>query len=550
MNFFSGMTIKQRLASGFGVLLLLMVILTTIGVRDVNTINDTLTQITDINSVKQRYAINFRGSVHDRAIAIRDVALGRNWDEVVLVEQEIQSLAAFYEESDQKMQGMLSSGQYFSPEERRILKKIASIESKTLPLIKDIIEAKKTGQIERAETLLLDSARQQFVDWLAAINEFIDYQEAANQQATPIARDVAGSFETLMIIATAIAIVIGGVVALFIERSLTCSLGGEPSYAADILSHIAEGDLNVSVDTDHPHSMVCAMSRMADKLSVTVANIIAASDELGSQTTIVSKGSSQLLNAAREQSDLIAQTATNLDSMRSNVNQVAEIATHTEENSSRSADSAKQGRETINASAKGMQRIADTVSSAVEQIRSLQDLTQKIGGFANVISGISEQTNLLALNAAIEAARAGETGRGFAVVADEVRQLAQRTGEATAEIDKMITEIQNETAASVAAMERTLPQVESGKAMTEEAAQLLHDIERQAIDSLDNVKEVARASALQVTSITDIADTMETVTGMSNDSMVSLESNTDAVASLDALSNKLKNYVGYFKVKR
>ena len=76
------------------------------------------------------------------------------------------------------------------------------------------------------------------------------------------------------------------------------------------------------------------------------------------------------------------------------------------------------------------------VHAAVDQIRQLEARTGEIANIAGVINGISEQTNLLALNAAIEAARAGESGRGFAVVADEVRTLAQRTGDATGQIDR------------------------------------------------------------------------------------------------------------------
>ena len=65
----------MRLATGFGLILSMMLILTVVGISRVSLINTNITQITDVNSVKQRYAINFRGSVHDRAIAIRDIVL-------------------------------------------------------------------------------------------------------------------------------------------------------------------------------------------------------------------------------------------------------------------------------------------------------------------------------------------------------------------------------------------------------------------------------------------------------------------------------------------
>ena len=71
----STMTIGKRLAFGFGLVLALMIALTGFGIQKVDFIERTLTEITDVNAVKQRYAINFRGSVHDRAISLRDVTL-------------------------------------------------------------------------------------------------------------------------------------------------------------------------------------------------------------------------------------------------------------------------------------------------------------------------------------------------------------------------------------------------------------------------------------------------------------------------------------------
>lgn len=90
-------------------------------------------------------------------------------------------------------------------------------------------------------------------------------------------------------------------------------------------------------------------------------------------------------------------------------------------------------------------QLADDSRNSVEQVDSLKQGAEKIGGIVSLIKEVADQTNLLALNAAIEAARAGESGRGFAVVADEVRKLAERTTKATREISDLVAGIQQKT---------------------------------------------------------------------------------------------------------
>lgn len=108
--------------------------------------------------------------------------------------------------------------------------------------------------------------------------------------------------------------------------------------------------------------------------------------------------------------------------------------------------------EVSNESSQSMDQIATALTSIASDtvvtsntVESLSVRVEEVGGIVNLIKNISDQTNLLALNAAIEAARAGEMGRGFAVVADEVRSLAQRTGDATSEIESLVEAIQLET---------------------------------------------------------------------------------------------------------
>jgi len=82
-------SIGRRLGAGFAVVVLAMVALVATGVVQVRSIDSKLTVINDQNAVKQRYAINYRGSVHDRAIAVRDVVLATSaaqiQDEVTLI---------------------------------------------------------------------------------------------------------------------------------------------------------------------------------------------------------------------------------------------------------------------------------------------------------------------------------------------------------------------------------------------------------------------------------------------------------------------------------
>lgn len=140
-----GLTIRQRLTLGFALVLTMMVAVTIIGIQKVNFIDKTLAEITDVNAVKQRYAINFRGSVHDRAIAIRDVVMFDDVNGAPMREalDEIKRLDDFYQKSAGPLDQILQDDAMAQPEERQIVQNIKAIEAKTQPLIQQIIQAKK-----------------------------------------------------------------------------------------------------------------------------------------------------------------------------------------------------------------------------------------------------------------------------------------------------------------------------------------------------------------------------------------------------------------------
>ncbi|GMK40646.1 hypothetical protein PCCS19_37020 [Paenibacillus sp. CCS19] len=98
--------------------------------------------------------------------------------------------------------------------------------------------------------------------------------------------------------------------------------------------------------------------------------------------------------------------------------------------------------------------VADSIETASTTIISLHESSQKVESIIATVQEVANQTHLLSLNAAIEAARAGEQGKGFAVVAAEIRKLAERSGEATKEIQSILSLIRVESMSSVEQMEQ------------------------------------------------------------------------------------------------
>ena len=217
------MKISQKLYAGFGLMICLIIILAEVGINKVSFIDNTLSDIVDVNSVKQRYAINFRGSVHDRAIAIRDVVLSEDKNSKLFEESinNIKNLESFYIESAKPMDEIFSKKEKIDEQEILILNKIKSVEKKTLPLVAKVIELKSLGEDSQALELLVKDVSPLFTNWLKVINEFIDYEEEKNQLLTPQAREVASSFSTTMIIILIISIILGSSVAYYISRRLT-----------------------------------------------------------------------------------------------------------------------------------------------------------------------------------------------------------------------------------------------------------------------------------------------------------------------------------------
>ncbi|MGV7194437.1 methyl-accepting chemotaxis protein [Xanthomonas axonopodis] len=263
MHLLSNLRIGQRLALGFLSIIVLMVILTMVGIQRVRSIDQQLTAINEVNSVKQRYAINFRGSVHDRAIALRDVVLMDAPADRHAAEQLIDKLAADYARSAQPLDDMIAAST--DAKEKAILRQIKSIEQRTMPLITQVRSFRDASDRLHAEQQLLQQARPAFIDWLASINAFIDLQEAKNRAAAKQAVTTARGFAMLMVISTVVALLLGATIAFLLTRSVVLPL----RQSLQLAQRINEGDLrsqDAPAGSDESGQLLRAMQHMQHRL--------------------------------------------------------------------------------------------------------------------------------------------------------------------------------------------------------------------------------------------------------------------------------------------
>jgi methyl-accepting chemotaxis protein len=201
-----------------------------------------------------------------------------------------------------------------------------------------------------------------------------------------------------------------------------------------------------------------------------------------------------------------------------------------------------------------MERVNESILSAVAAMNELNEQSRQIGDIVETIRSLSSQTNLLALNAAIEAARAGEYGRGFAVVAGEIRKLAETSQQSTGEVGRILESIlaKSELAAAQIALGREIA-AESGRAAEQMA---------ETMGALAANSSQAEAQSVQVEQAADnlhneyqkMTDEMVTVAAIAEQNMASIEEIAasmteqdkqfreiaDSFAQLDELSSELK----------
>lgn len=320
----------------------------------------------------------------------------------------------------------------------------------------------------------------------------------------------------------------------------------------DEMGDLADGDLTVSatVTEDITGAIADSVNYTIDALRSLVEQINSTTLQVASAAQETQSTAMHLADASEHQAQQITDVSSAITQMAGSIEEVSNNASQSSEVAKQSVSLAVQGNEAVKKAIRGMDTIREQIQETSKRIKRLGESSQQIGDIVELINDIAEQTNILSLNAAIQAAMAGEAGRGFAVVADEVQRLAERSGNATRQIDALVKTIQSDTSEAISSMERSTSEVVSGAKLSQDAGTSLEQIEavsHQLADLINNITDNAKQQATAAVSTSESMNviqeiTMQTATG-SNES-------ASSIGRLLELTNELRKSVSGFTLPK
>jgi len=318
----------------------------------------------------------------------------------------------------------------------------------------------------------------------------------------------------------------------------------------DEIGDLAAGDLTVetTVTEDFTGAIADSINVTVDSLRGLVKTINGTSRQLSSSVQETGQIASRLSEASKQQSHDISVAGASISDMSESMDGVSTEANESSKVAMRSVEIAKNGGEAVKRTMDGMDNIREHIQETSKRIKRLGESSQEIGDIVELINDIAEQTNILALNASIQAAMAGEAGRGFAVVADEVQRLAERSANATKQIEALVKTIQADTHEAVISMEKSTSGVVNGAQIAEDAGRALEEIESVSDQLAGMIQNISGSARQQANAATQLATSMNSIQEMTTQASTGTEQTSRSIGNLSRLAQDLDTSVAGFKL--
>jgi twitching motility protein PilJ len=318
----------------------------------------------------------------------------------------------------------------------------------------------------------------------------------------------------------------------------------------DEMGDLADGDLTVQATVteditgaiaDSINYAIDALRNLVTAINETTVQVSSAAQQ--SQATAI-----HLAEASDHQAQQITAASSAINEMAVSIEAVSRHAGELADEAKLSVDIAVKGSEAVHRTINGMDGIREQIQETSKRIKRLGESSQEIGDIVELINDIAEQTNILALNAAIQAAMAGDAGRGFAVVADEVQRLAERSADATKQIEALVKGIQSDTKEAVASMEQSTSGVVQGAQLAQNAGSALDQIENVSKHLAQLIRNISDSARQQASAANNISDTMNVIQEITTQTSAGTNETAASIGNLAELANELRRSVAGFKL--
>jgi methyl-accepting chemotaxis protein len=516
MQWFRNLNARPRLMIGFGLLVVIILVISFLAIHNQNQANNRLDTLYSVDVIgTERISDSVINMITIRGDDLN--AFARAGDLPAVEASEKDELAVMAE-----LHANLEVAQKLFLTQRG--QELLDMVRKTLPDYEraqaDLFRSLKAKDMEGATKALAEAVKNRTII-VGALDEAKKTKEARVQQALEEADKSDQAAKVTMISASALATALGVLLAFIIARGFSVPLG----QAVQALEHVAGGDLTATMDvntSDEVGRMAKALNEALERLRSTLEQVHEGAVNANSASQELASASQTIASGAQEQAASLEETAASLEEITATVRQSADNARQASQLASSSRDSAEQGQQ--------------VVSNAVTAMAEINAASAKIADIISTIDEIAFQTNLLAVNAAVEAARAGEEGRGFAVVAAEVRSLAQRSAEAAKEIKGLIQD--------------SLRKVERGTELVNKSGETLQGIVSSVKRVTDIVGEIAAAAGEQSTGIEQVNTAMTQMDQVTQGNSAQTEELSSTAESLSEQASRLMELVQVFTLSK
>ncbi|MFY3135488.1 methyl-accepting chemotaxis protein [Achromobacter xylosoxidans] len=514
-NLFGNLSIGTRLTLGFGTVLALLLALTGLSQYELTHIGGINRAITEQTWAKAN-AINII-DVTTRANARANLELIVNTDP-----RTAETLFARIDTNRKTIDQALETLRplFRSEDERQQLRVLEDVRGRYVKSFQGVGALLKSGERETARQRLLEETLPLLDSLQDRVIEISRIQSDEMVNASAASQKVIDNAGTMNLILSGVAIVLGGLFAWRVAKSITAPL----AQAVSVAETVARGDLGQPINAntrDETGRLLRALHDMQDKLAGAVRTIRAGSETISSAAGQIAAGNTDLSSRTEEQAASLEETAASMEELASTVKQ--------------NADNARQANQLAASASEVAQRGGAVVSAVVSTMGDISASSRKISEIVSVIDGIAFQTNILALNAAVEAARAGEQGKGFAVVAGEVRSLAQRSAQAAREVKALI--------------EASVSKVAEGASQAENAGTTMQEVVASVKRVTDIMGEIAAASQEQASGIEQVNRAVSQMDEVTQQNAALVEEAAAAAGSMQDQAHALVRAVGVFRLR-